>query len=421
MLRRALAALLACAAAYTTPDRTDFALSERATVADFGHSNGSIALIQTAVSAAASSTAATTCDPSWCNCKDHSCTTHDEEEGCDLCSQKYVFVLAAGGRTGSTSLLEGLNALPGVSLSGENFGVLEDLRAEFAKVSELVGRNGRQSPAAYFVPKPDGVLKHTLCGQQSMVARWAGRTSELAHKADQIYGFKELLQVPSMDSGGEFEAEQPHLPSRHREWVEFLETLFPCSRIVLNLRRDRPAHARAVLTSFFDTTDRLDESVPPLDLVEKELEAVSQFMLEWHHNRSATGRSFLMYTEDMDAQRFTELAQWLGQPCTFNSAPNANEYDPKDAMPYFHHSKAVDVACTSDPPPQLAKAPEPPPEPPLKGQHTSAYERLAHELDEKCSARVELPPNAACVPSELLKARVEKTQPGLIAVDTGEP
>ena len=72
---------------------------------------------------------------------------------------------------------------------------------------------------------------------------------------------------------------------------------------------------------------------------------MSQFMLEWHGNRSSLGRSFLMYTEDMDAQRFTELAQWLGQPCTFNSAPNANEYDPtlggaKVGSPYFHHSKA---------------------------------------------------------------------------------
>ena len=343
-----MAALLACAAAYTTPHRADFALSERASVADVGrYSNDSIALIQAGVSAAASSTAATTCDPSWCNCKDRSCLTHDEEEGCDLCSQKYVFVLAAGGRTGSTSLLEGLNALPGVSLSGENFGVLEDLRAEFAKVSELVGRNGRQSPAAYFVPKPDGLLKHALCGQQSMVARWAGRMSEQKGEVEQIYGFKELLQIPSMDSGGQFEAEQPHLPSRHEEWVEFLETLFPCSRIVLNLRRDRAAHARALVTSFFETKDRLDASVPPLDLVEKELEAVSQFMLEWHGNRSRLGRSFLMYTEDMDAQRLTELAQWLGQPCTFHSAPNANEYDPTlggapEAVgsPYFHHSKA---------------------------------------------------------------------------------
>ena len=354
------AALLACAAAYTTPHRAAFALSERASVADVGrYSNDSIALIQAGVSAAASSTAATTCDPSWCNCKDRSCSTHDEEEGCDLCSQKYVFVLAAGGRTGSTSLLEGLNALPGISLSGENFGVLEDLRAEFAKVSELVGRNGRQSPAAYFVPKPDGLLKHALCGQQSMVARWAGRMSEQKGEVEQIYGFKELLQIPSMDSGGEFEAEQPHLPSRHEEWVEFLETLFPCSRIVLNLRRDRAAQAQGILDSFFDTNaDPL--SAPPRTRIQKELEAVSQFMLEWHGNRSRLGRSFLMYTEDMDAQRFTELAQWLGQPCTFHSAPNANEYDPKDAQPYFHHSKTVDVACTSDPPPQLEKAPEPP-------------------------------------------------------------
>ena len=65
--------------------------------------------------------------------------------------------------------------------------------------------------------------------------------SEQKGEVEQIYGFKELLQIPSMDSGGEFEAEQPHLPSRHEEWVEFLETLFPCSRIVLNLRRDRAA------------------------------------------------------------------------------------------------------------------------------------------------------------------------------------
>jgi len=153
--------------------------------------------------------------------------------------------------------------------------------------------------------------------------------------------------------GGEFASEYPHLSTRpevRQEWVEFLETLFPCSRIVLNLRRDRPAQAQGILDSFFDTNgDPL--SAPPLDLVEKELEMVSQFMLEWHGNRSSLGRSFLMYTEDMDAQRFTELAQWLGQPCTFNSAPNANEYDPtlggaKVGSPYFHHSKtAVDVSC----------------------------------------------------------------------------
>jgi hypothetical protein len=38
-----------------------------------------------------------------------------------------------------------------------------------------------------------------------------------------------------------------------QEWVEYLETLFPCSRIVLNLRRDRLAQAQGILDSFFDT------------------------------------------------------------------------------------------------------------------------------------------------------------------------
>ena len=79
-----------------------------------------------------------------------SCAAHNKDEGCDLCEQKYLFVLSAGGRTGSTSLLEGLNALPGVSLSGENFGVLEDLRAAYDKASDAVRRNvDGKSPVSY--------------------------------------------------------------------------------------------------------------------------------------------------------------------------------------------------------------------------------------------------------------------------------
>tara|TARA_B110001452_G_scaffold114722_1_gene95163 strand:+ start:207 stop:764 length:558 start_codon:yes stop_codon:yes gene_type:complete len=39
-------------------------------------------------------------------------------ETCDLCERPFVFVLTSG-RSGSTTLLEGLNALPGVRLRGE--------------------------------------------------------------------------------------------------------------------------------------------------------------------------------------------------------------------------------------------------------------------------------------------------------------
>ena len=134
-----------------------------------------------------------------------SCRTRDEQEGCDLCAQRYLFVLSAGGRTGSTSLLEGLNAMPGVSLSGENFGVLEDLRAAYDKASDAVRRNeDGKSPAAYLVPEPQGLLKHSLCVQQSLVSRMAESSPADKAEGGKIRGFKELLQLPSLDAGGEF-------------------------------------------------------------------------------------------------------------------------------------------------------------------------------------------------------------------------
>ncbi len=169
------------------------------------------------------------CDPSWCSCTDHFCQTQSVEQGpygCDLCSQKWVFVFSAGGRTGSTSLLEGLNALPGVSLIGENFAMLNDLQSAYAKVSNLVRTNThKKDPAAFSIPNPHGVRRHTLCAQQSLMAGLAG--SEVKNTSivdtegdpwrnDQIYGFKELIQPPSSDLGGAFESEVQHFSMRQR-------------------------------------------------------------------------------------------------------------------------------------------------------------------------------------------------------------
>ena len=187
---------------------------------------------------------AQSCDPSWCSCKHHYCQSKDDEEGdgpgCDLCSQKWVFVFSAGGRTGSTSLLEGLNALPGVSLIGENFAMLNDLQSAYAKVNNLVRTNTRKKdPAAFSIPNPHGVRRHTLCAQQSLMAGLAG--SEVMNTSivdteggpwrnDQIYGFKELIQPPSSDLGGAFESEMPHFSMRQR-----------VRRVVCSLRARLPA------------------------------------------------------------------------------------------------------------------------------------------------------------------------------------
>ena len=54
------------------------------------------------------------------------------------------------------------------------------------------------------MPEPQGLLKHSLCVQQSMVTRLAdageaeAEAGEARAAAGQIRGFKELLQLPSL-------------------------------------------------------------------------------------------------------------------------------------------------------------------------------------------------------------------------------
>jgi hypothetical protein len=73
------------------------------------------------------------------------------------------------------------------------------------------------------VPEPQGLLKHSLCVQQSMIARLAdageadaggGEAGGGEAGGSEIRGFKELLQLPSLDVGGEFASEYAHLSTR---------------------------------------------------------------------------------------------------------------------------------------------------------------------------------------------------------------
>ena len=73
------------------------------------------------------------------------------------------------------------------------------------------------------MPEPQGLLKHSLCVQQSMIARLAdageadaggGEAGGGEAGGGEIRGFKELLQLPSLDVGGEFASEYAHLSTR---------------------------------------------------------------------------------------------------------------------------------------------------------------------------------------------------------------
>jgi hypothetical protein len=61
-----------------------------------------------------------------------------DSNGCDLCKDHdWVFVLGTG-RSGSTSVIEMVNTIPGVFLAGENFGQVLQMREMYDSTVKIV-------------------------------------------------------------------------------------------------------------------------------------------------------------------------------------------------------------------------------------------------------------------------------------------
>jgi len=348
------------------------------------------------------------CNPNWCDCESEACAkpSTPDEQTCNLCDRKWTFVIAAGGRTGSTSILEGLNALPGVSLFGENYALLDDLRSVYDKVQRLVNKNnkaGDDGAAAYYLPQTKDVANKILCAQQSFMASLSEAPQD-ANAHVQILGFKELVSLPSEETadpdGGS------HLSGAKMDWLHFLDVLFPCSKVVFSMRRDTTSQARAIFSLFEQSRGAKyawEYFQTPLMQIENELSDISSKMITWHDERSAKGsRSFLMYTEDFSPELFTQLAQWIGvQDCAFHNVPTANEADPAqgEGKEFFHKSStAINVTCghvdvsggdigLSEQIEQTTK------------QSASYIKALEDDADSKECEGVYLPHNEACVGS----------------------
>jgi len=225
---------------------------------------------------------------------------------CDLCGRDFLVVLATG-RSGSTSLMEALNSLPGVNLRGEN-------SASIVAAQELYERATKTGLAA----SDRAALEHGPLDEQRLLCKLqdffvafdppTARRPNVAH----VHGFKELVLPSSLAAN----TTRQHLPDSPDGWVDFMQKLFPCGRFVLNYRRNSTVQASA---AFYDN----------FPVKSDELANVNSKFLQWHDRLNSKGSmSYLMATEDLSAASVTELARTLGFACTFHAIPHAN--DPQD-------------------------------------------------------------------------------------------
>jgi hypothetical protein len=209
-----------------------------------------------------------------------------------LCARKFLFVVATG-RSGSTTVMGMLNGIPGVFLSGENDGEVTRLR----ELHELRAARRRAMAAA-----SNGTRDHhdaTTASQQQedlmAIQRWiweANLPPAFIDPSPAIVGFKEIRWTPAD--------------------IAFIQQVCPCSRFVINARRDARKQAES---SFYQA------SATPLQDVER----ANQRLVATKRAIMPPERLFTLDLEDFSVANFNRLASdWLGISCRFRALIHSN-------------------------------------------------------------------------------------------------
>jgi hypothetical protein len=216
------------------------------------------------------------------------CTTHDPI----LCARKFLFVVAAG-RSGSTTVMGMLNGIPGVFLSGENNGEVTRLRELY---EARAARRRAMAAASNGTRDQHGATAASQQQEDLMsIQRWiweANLPPAFIDPNPTIVGFKEIRWTP--------------------EDIAFIQQVCPCSRFIINARRN--AHKQAE-SSFYQA------SATPLQDVER----ANQRLVATKRAILPPERLFSVDLEDFSVASFNRIAaDWLGISCRFRALIHSN-------------------------------------------------------------------------------------------------
>ena len=184
-------------------------------------------------------------DKGWCPSY---CAELNEASSNDVhpCSGRYVFVIAAG-RSGSTTVLNMLNSLPGLSMSGENSGALKDLVQYWNhSVVEAMNHDGTRR-----VKNMHATIESNFDPELRPPAMRTGpwmhndiQSLRALPKLQELYRLTTGLGLAptANDGGGAFEYAVGSKVLGHRlgnvfDTVMLASKLFPCSKFVWSVRR----------------------------------------------------------------------------------------------------------------------------------------------------------------------------------------
>lgn len=209
-----------------------------------------------------------------------------------LCQQQFLFVISTGGRTGSTTLMNALNAIPNIWISGETRGLIFHLRRAFEKTVPF-----------------SWVEDQWIDGKTSVNAHYRSKIDR-ERVLNIVQGFIKQTNLPPSNRRG-----QPAVLGYkgiiwEAEDLRFVESAMPCSKFIINSRRDIVRQSN----SSFLQRDR--HSFAVLQNKTNELFAARLRL---------SSPSYIIPLEDFTLQNFTDIARWLGSDCTFKSIGHHNK------------------------------------------------------------------------------------------------
>jgi hypothetical protein len=196
------------------------------------------------------------------------------EEYKPLCETKWLFIISTG-RAGSTTILHALRGIKDLHLIGET-NIFGELRVVYENsiFSSLQNRN------------------LTILLEMQRLYQLISCPSQSCRQSQRILGGKEVHLTPSD--------------------ISFLKDLFPCSRFILNIRRNSIAQSRSAFLKRQSATD---------------IAKRNSYLVHLHESwfPESHKRTYLMVLEDFTVPLFDDLLRWIGLPnCYYHSIGHFN-------------------------------------------------------------------------------------------------